>query len=211
MAFFTITTVNDCAFRQTYQFNYCPRVWPLLWIAVTIGNSIPSLCTFTIWRVAGWPLSMRSHPRTRMQNGPPSIIDHSSPAGGSRGGVFQKCSNIYTPPPKPPKIRGCYTDNFPHRRRRSVGALAHAWVIPNWGVGVGGVSLEGIRCDTGTVTPHRKQQIYYMRNIPDACRPPKNTVRSWYVLVWSLYRDKPYGAIISTTIKFRAYNDNNKL
>ena len=36
----------------------------------------------------------------RMQNGMPLIIDPSFTEGGWQGGVFQKCSDIYTPPPK---------------------------------------------------------------------------------------------------------------
>ena len=52
--FFTVNNVDDCLFRRTYQFPYNPQVKPLVRIAVTIGNSIPSLRIFTIWRVAGW-------------------------------------------------------------------------------------------------------------------------------------------------------------
>ena len=37
------------------------------------------------------------------------------------------------------------------------------------------------------------------------------TVISLYALVWCIYQDKPYGAIIFTTISFRAYNDNYQL
>ena len=108
MDFFTVTTVNNCLFHQTYWFTYCPRVWPIVHIAVTIGNSISSLCVFTMWQVAGWQRSMRKPPHIRMQNGPPFTIDRSSPGGDLRGGVFHKCSNIYIPPhPKPPQIRGC--------------------------------------------------------------------------------------------------------
>ena len=98
MAFFTITPVGDYLFHRNYIFPYRPRVWPLVQIAVTIGNSIPSLRTFLIWRVAGWQRSMRRPPQMGMQNGQPFIIDRSSPGGGSRGGVFHKCSDIYTPP-----------------------------------------------------------------------------------------------------------------
>ena len=211
MAFFTITTVNDCVFHQTYQFTYCSQVWQILWIAVNIGNSISSLCIspFGGWQGCSCPWGGIPEQEWNMDRHPSSII---CPQQAAREGECSRNDPIYIrPPPKPPKIRGCYTDIFPHRRRRGVGARAHAWVIPDWGVGVGGVSLERIRCDTGTVTPHRKHKIYYMRNIPDARRPPKNTVRSWYVLGWCLYQDKPYGTIILTEILFRAYNDNNKV
>ena len=51
--FLTVTTIDDCLFHGTYRFTHCPRVGPLVRIAVTIGNSIPSLRIFTIWRVAG--------------------------------------------------------------------------------------------------------------------------------------------------------------
>ena len=50
-----------------------------------------------------------------------------------------------------------------------------------------------------------------MRNIPNAHRPPKKNVGSQYVLVWCLCQDKPYGAIILTTISFCSYNYNHKL
>ena len=94
--------------NRTYQFTYRPRVWPLVRIAVTIGNSISRLCIFTILRVAGWQWSMRRPPQTRIQNGLPFIIDCSSSGGVSHGGVFHKCSDLYTPPPpKPPQIREC--------------------------------------------------------------------------------------------------------
>ena len=98
--FFTVTTVDYCLFHGIYRFSYRPWVWSLVQIAVTIGNSIPSLCIFTIWPVVVWQRSMRRPPRMRTKNGPPFIIDRSSPGGGSRGGVFHRCSDIYTPPPQ---------------------------------------------------------------------------------------------------------------
>ena len=42
------------------------------------------------------------------------------------------------------------------------------------GTGVEGFSIERIFCDTGTVTPHRNDRVYYMRNIPNA-HHPKNS------------------------------------
>ena len=60
-------------------------MWPLVRIAVTIGNSIPSLRIVAIWRVTGWHNSTRRPPRMRIQNRPPFIIDRSSPGGGSWG------------------------------------------------------------------------------------------------------------------------------
>ena len=42
------------------------------------------------------------------------------------------------------------------------------------GTGVEGFSIERILCDTGTVTPHRNDRVYYMRNIPNA-HHPKNS------------------------------------
>ena len=90
-------------------------MWPLVRISVTVGNSIPSHIIFTIWRVTGWQRSMRRPPRMRTQNGPPFIIDRSSPGGGSRGGVFHKCSNIYTPHPKTAPDQGILNIYFPSR------------------------------------------------------------------------------------------------
>ena len=75
-------------------------MWQLIHISVTIGNSIPSLHIFTIWWVIGWQRSMRRPPWTRMKNGPPFIMNCSSPGGSSRE---RECSNnalIYTPHPK---------------------------------------------------------------------------------------------------------------
>ena len=128
--FSTVNAVNDCIFDQTYRFPYLPRVWPLVQIAVTIGNSIPSLRIFAILRVAGWQgdrvagcqLFMRRPPWMRIQNGPPFIIDLLYLGGGSRGGVFHKCSNKYTPPPKTAPDQGIQNRYFPHRSRRDVGA-----------------------------------------------------------------------------------------
>ena len=90
-------------------------MWPVVGIAVTIGNSIPSLRIFTIWRVSGWQRSMRRPPRTRMKNGPPFIIDRSSPGGISRVGVFHKFSNMYTPLPKTAPDQGILNIYFPSR------------------------------------------------------------------------------------------------
>ena len=100
--FFTVTTGDDCLLHQTYRFTYRPRVWPLVCIYITIGNSIPSLRIFTFWWVSGWHRFMRMPPQTKMQNGLTFIIDCLSPGGVSWGGVFPKFSNIYTPtlPPK---------------------------------------------------------------------------------------------------------------
>ena len=50
---FTVTTVDDCLFCGFNQFSPCLRVWPLVRIAVTIGNSIPNLCIITIRQGAG--------------------------------------------------------------------------------------------------------------------------------------------------------------
>ena len=112
-AFSTVTTVDDCIFHRTYQFPYHPQVWPLVHISVTIGNSIPSLRILTIWWVTCWKRSMRRPPRMRMQNGPPSVIDRSSPGGGSRGGLFHKCSDIYAPHPKTAPYQGMLNRYFP--------------------------------------------------------------------------------------------------
>ena len=107
--FFTVTTVDACLCHGIYWFPHFPQVWPLLWISVTVGNSIPSLRIFTIWRVEGWQRSMWKPPQMSIQNGPLFIIYSSSPRGGSRWGVFHKCSDINTPPPPhpPPHIGGC--------------------------------------------------------------------------------------------------------
>ena len=107
MEFITVITVDDCLFHVVYRFPHRPRVWPIVWIAVTAGNATPSLCIFTIWRLSGSQRSLWRTPRTRMQNGPPFIINCLYPGGGSQGRVFHKCSNKYTPPPTPPPDWGC--------------------------------------------------------------------------------------------------------
>ena len=50
--FSIITTVDDCIFHGIYWFPHSPRVWLLVQIPVTIGNSTPSLLILTILRVA---------------------------------------------------------------------------------------------------------------------------------------------------------------
>ena len=109
----TVTTVNYCLFHRTYWFLYCPQVWPLVRIVVTIGNSIPSLSIFTIRQVAGWQRSTRKPPQLRMQNGPTFIINFSLLGGGSRGGVFHKCSDIYTLPPQTSPYQEMLNRYFP--------------------------------------------------------------------------------------------------
>ena len=136
--FFTITTVDDCLCHQTYWCPCCLRVWPLVQIAVTIGNSIPSLCIFTILRGSGWQRSTRRPPLIRMQNGPPFIINRSPPGGGSRGGAFHKCSDIYTPPPKTAPDQGMLNRYFPSQETpRRWRALIPKWAPlggGDWGV-----------------------------------------------------------------------------
>ena len=113
MDFFAVTAVDDCLLHRTYWFTYHPQVWPRVWIAVTIGNSILSLRIFTIWLVTGWKRYMSRLPWMRMKNGPPFIINCLSPGGGLRGGVFQKCSNIYTPHLKTSPYQGMLKRYFP--------------------------------------------------------------------------------------------------
>ena len=50
-----------------------------------------------------------------IQNGPPLIIDHPSPGGGSREGVLHKCSDIYTPHPKTAPDQGVIIIYSPSR------------------------------------------------------------------------------------------------
>ena len=107
--FFTVTNVEDFLFRRTYRFPYRPHVR----IVFTIGNSVPSRRIFTIWHVAVWQRSMRRPLRVRMINRPPFVINRLSLGGGSRGGVFQKCSDIYTPPPQTAPYQGMLNGYFP--------------------------------------------------------------------------------------------------
>ena len=103
MAPFSVTAADAFLFHGIYQFPHLPRVWPLVRIAVTIGNSIPSLSIFTIWRVAGWQRSMRRPPWTTIQNGPPFIIESLvSRRRLARGSVPQMFRYIYAQPQKRP-------------------------------------------------------------------------------------------------------------
>ena len=160
MNFFTITTVNYCRFRGIYWFPHSPQVWPLVRIAVTIRNSIPSLRSFTIWWVAGWQSSMRRPPKMRMQNGPPFIIDHSSPGGDLRGWVFHKCSKIYKPPPP---ISG-YAKQI---------LYAHAQAIPDGGGG-GGVLSSTCTLRHGYSKTPRKTTKYITCETSSMRAAPKN-------------------------------------
>ena len=138
MVFFTVIAVNDWIFNRIYRFSHRPRVWQLVWIAVTIRNSIPNLHIFIIWRIAGWQRFIRRPPWIRMWNGPPFIIDLLSPGGRSRGGEFHKCSDIYTPPPlKTTPYRGMLKRYFP--------SWTTPQVIPDGGAGVWGLSLNCVR------------------------------------------------------------------
>ena len=62
-------------------------------------------------------------------------------------------------------------------------------MILNWGVGVGGLSFERVRCDTGTVTPDGKLQSILHVEHPQRAPPQKKTVRSRYVLELCLCQD----------------------
>ena len=211
-SFFTVTTVNDCLFHQTFRVPHRPRVWPLVWIAVTNGNSIPSLRIFTIWQVAGFQRSMRRPPRIIMQNGPPFIIDTSSPGCGSWGGVFHKCSDIYKPPTKIASYQGMLNRYFPSQETpRCWRARSCPSDTRLGGGGWGVVYWTSTLWHGDSNTPPKMNFVYYMWNIPDTRRPKINMVRSWYLLGWCLCQDKPYGTIILITISLCAYKDNYKL
>ena len=173
MEFFTVTTVKGCIFHRNYQFPYHPRVWPLVWIAITIGNSIPSLRIFTIWRVKGWQRSMRRPPWMRMKNGPPFIIDTLVSRGRhARGGVPQIIWYIYAPPQNRPKS-GDAKHILPLTGDAAALAGAHARVIPNWGVGVGVLYLERVHWNTGTVKSHRRRLCILHAEYTQHATPPK--------------------------------------
>ena len=75
-----------------------------------------------------------------IQNGPPFIIDSSSPGGGLLGGVFHKFSDIYTPHLKTAPDKGMLIIYFPSRempRRWRARAYLSDTRLGNevWGVG----------------------------------------------------------------------------
>ena len=113
-------------------------MWPLVQIAITIGNSIPILHIFIFWQVAGWQCSMKRPPIIIMQNIPPLIIDRSSPGGGSRegGGVFHKNSNIYRPHPNTAPDQGTMKRYVPSREtpRRWRTHMPKWSTIGRWGL-----------------------------------------------------------------------------
>ena len=130
--FFNVTTVNDHLFRGFYRFPHCPRIWPLVRIPV-IKQFNPKALYFrhpAVYKV-GWQRSMMRPPRTRMKNGPPFIINRLSPWGSSRGGVFLKCSNIYTPHPKTDPYQGMLKIYLPSRETPHIlgtRMLYHVWL-----------------------------------------------------------------------------------
>ena len=211
MDLFHLYHPRQLSFPSNLLIPYCLRVRPLVWIDVTIGNSIPSVCIFTIWRVAGWKRSMRRPPQIIMQNGPPFIIARSSEGGGLQGGVFNKFSNIYSPPTQKRPSSGDDKHILPLTGDAVALARAHAWLIPDWGVGVRVLSLESVCCNKGIATTHQKRLFILHAEHPRRAPTQKNTVRSWYVLGWCLCQYKMYGTIILTTISFRAYKDNYEL
>ena len=169
--FFTVTTVDDCPFHGIYRFPHCPWVWPLVRIAVTIGNWIPSLRIFTIWRLAGWQRYTRRPPQMRIQNGPPFIIYCSSSGGSLWGGVFHKCSDIYTPPP--------LTDWSMLNRYFSSQETPQHWCAraftsdPRWG-GVGGVVSWTRTLQHGDSNTPRKMTEYITCGTSSTRAAPKN-------------------------------------
>ena len=154
MEFFTVTTVDNWLFHQTYRFPYHPRVWPVVQIAVTIGNSIRSLRIFTIWRVSGWQRSMRKPPQMRIQNGPPFIIDCSSPGRVLREGVFHKFSDIYTPHPKTAPDMGMLNIYFLSRQTLQCWGVRPCPSDPRLGVGGCCVFSWTFTLRHGDRTPH---------------------------------------------------------
>ena len=184
--FFTVTTFEDWLFHRTYQFLYHTRVRPFVQISVTIRSSIPGLCIFTIWRVVGWQRSMRRPPRMRMQNGPPFIIDRSSPGGVLRYGVFHKFSNIYTPQPKTAPDQGMLNRYFPSRE------TPQRWIAcpcsSDLRLGVGGCCVVSLTHTLrhGDIKTPPKTTFYITCGTSLTCAAPKNTVRSLYVFGWCL-------------------------
>ena len=78
-------------------------------------------------------------------------------------------------------------------------------------LGVGVLSPERLRCDTGKVTPHRKRLCILHAEHSRRAPPQKKTGRFRHVLGWCLCQDTPYDTIILTTISFCAYNNNYNL
>ena len=162
--------------------------------------------------MAGWQRSLIRLPRIRIQNGPPFIKDRSSPGGGSREGVFHKCSDIYTSRPKTAPYQGIINRYLP------------SWETPQrWNVRpcpsdprlwVGGCCVVSWTCTLrhGDSNTPLKATFYITCGTSSTCAAPqKKTVMSQYVFGWCLCQDKLYGTIILTTISFRAYRDNYKL
>ena len=172
--FSNLTTVDDCLFHGIYQFPHRPRVWALIRIAVTIRNAIPSLRIFTIWRVVGWQRYMRRPPRMRMQNGPPLIIDWSSPGGGLRGGLFHKCSGIYTPPPKTAPYQGMLNRYVPSQETPWCWQT-RACPIDPWlgGGGWGVVSWMGTMWHGDSNTPQKTTKYITWRTFLTRAPPPQ--------------------------------------
>ena len=116
---------------------------------------------------------MRRPPRTIMQNVPPFITNRSSPGGGLRGGVFHKCSDIYTPHPKTAPYQGMLNIYFLSRETPRPWRVHVCLSDPLLGGGGWVLSPERVRCNTGTVTPHRRRLCVLNAEHPQCSLPPK--------------------------------------
>ena len=102
--FFSVTTVDNWLFHQNCRFLYHPGVWPVVRIAVIIGNSFPSLRIFTIWR--GGRVEAVHEEASLNENAIRTTIHHRSLVTRgrlARGSVSQILRYIYAPPQNRPR------------------------------------------------------------------------------------------------------------
>ena len=112
MAFFIITTVDNWLFHRTYWFPYHPWVWPLVRIAVPVGNSIPSLGLFTVYGWQGGSSTWGGLPEWECKTDHHSLLI-ACPHGAARERECSTNDPIYTTHPKTAPYQNMLNRYFP--------------------------------------------------------------------------------------------------
>ena len=187
MEFFTVTTVDNWLFHQTYRFPYHPRVWPVVQIAVTIGNSIRSLRIF--YHLEGVRVAAVHEEASPNENSKRTTIHHRllvPRARIARGGVPQILWYIYAPP----QNRSRYGDAKHILPLTADAAVLRRAPMPEWSP----IRGRGLLCfllnvyaeTRGQNTP-LKTILYITCGTSSTCAAPKKkTVRYLYVFWWCL-------------------------
>ena len=174
MDFLSIITVNDRMLHGFYWFPHLPQVSPLVHIAVPIGNSIPSLRIFTMWRVAG--VAADNKEASPNENEKLTAIHRRSlvPRGRlARGGIPQMLQYIYAPsPPDRGMLNRYLPSQYMPQRLRVCARPSNPW----WGRG-GGVSWTCTLRHGDSKTPWKMTKYITWGTFP-TCAAPKIAQRS---------------------------------